>query len=55
MSGNAAAVLDRPAFRKIDWLQRDIAVERRDDAVPRAARSAESVQQDDALRHLRIL
>jgi feruloyl-CoA synthase len=31
MSRNAAAVLDKPAFRKIDWLKRDIAVERRDD------------------------
>jgi feruloyl-CoA synthase len=29
MSGNAAAVLTRPAFRKIEWLARDIAVERR--------------------------
>jgi feruloyl-CoA synthase len=33
MSGNAAAVLTRPAFRKIEWLERDIAVERRDDGV----------------------
>ncbi|MBV9462215.1 MAG: AMP-binding protein, partial [Bradyrhizobium sp.] len=31
MSGNAAAVLGKPAFRKIDWPARDIAVERRDD------------------------
>ncbi len=31
MSGNAATVLEKPAFRKIDWLERDIAVERRDD------------------------
>jgi feruloyl-CoA synthase len=31
MDGNAAAVLDKPAFRKIDWLARDIAIERRDD------------------------
>jgi feruloyl-CoA synthase len=31
MSGNAAAVLEKPAFRKIEWLKRDIAVERRDD------------------------
>ena len=31
MSGNAATVLEKPAFRKIDWLKRDIAVERRDD------------------------
>ena len=31
MSGNAAAVLEKPAFRKIDWIKRDIAVERRDD------------------------
>jgi feruloyl-CoA synthase len=30
MSGNAAAVMDQPAFRKIDWIERDIAVERRD-------------------------
>src|SRR3954451_22294612 len=29
MSGNAAAVLTQPAFRKIEWLPRDIAVERR--------------------------
>jgi hypothetical protein len=27
MSGNAAAVLTKPAFRKIEWLKRDIAVE----------------------------
>jgi feruloyl-CoA synthase len=33
MSGNAAAVLTRPAFRKIEWLRRDIAVERRPDGV----------------------
>ena len=33
MSGNAAAVLTKPAFRKIDWLARDIAVERRPDDV----------------------
>ncbi len=33
MSGNAAAVLTQPAFRKIDWLARDIAVERRPDGV----------------------
>src|ERR1700722_13147177 len=33
MSGNAAAVLTKPAFRKIEWLERDIAVERRDDDV----------------------
>ena len=33
MSGNAAAVLTKPAFRKIDWLARDIAVERRPDGV----------------------
>src|ERR1700755_304877 len=31
MEGNAAAVLAKPAFRKIEWLKRDIAVERRDD------------------------
>jgi feruloyl-CoA synthase len=31
MGGNAAAVLEKPAFRKIEWLKRDIAVERRDD------------------------
>jgi feruloyl-CoA synthase len=31
MSGNAAKVLEKPAFRKIEWLKRDIAVERRDD------------------------
>jgi feruloyl-CoA synthase len=33
MSGNAAAVLEKPAFRKIEWLPRDIAVEWRDDGV----------------------
>ena len=33
MEGNAAAALDKPAFRKIDWLPRDIAVERRGDGV----------------------
>src|SRR5271154_7038087 len=33
MSGNAAAVMTKPAFRKIEWLERDIAVERRDDGV----------------------
>src|ERR1700759_855630 len=31
MDGNAAAVLEKPAFRKIEWLKRDIAVERRAD------------------------
>ena len=33
MRGNAAAVLTKPAFRKIEWLERDIAVERRPDGV----------------------
>ena len=33
MTGNAAAVLTKPAFRKIEWLARDIAVERRPDGV----------------------
>lgn len=33
MSGNAAELLTKPAFRKIEWLPRDIAVERRDDGV----------------------
>src|ERR1700730_15301514 len=33
MSGNAAAVVTKPAFRKIEWLARDIAVERRPDGV----------------------
>src|SRR5437868_11988804 len=33
MVGNAAAVLTKPGFRKIDWLERDIAVERRPDGV----------------------
>jgi feruloyl-CoA synthase len=33
MSGNAAAVLTKPAFRKIHWLERDIAVERRPDGI----------------------
>ena len=33
MDGSAAAVLTRPAFRKIEWLPRDIDVERRPDGV----------------------
>src|SRR5664279_3536930 len=33
MDGTAAAVLKKPAFRKIEWLERDIAVERRSDGV----------------------
>ncbi|MDB5620900.1 AMP-binding protein [Tardiphaga sp.] len=33
MNAQAAAVLTKPAFRKIDWLERDIAVERRPDGV----------------------
>jgi feruloyl-CoA synthase len=33
MSGNAAELLTKPAFRKIEWLERDIAVERRPDGV----------------------
>ena len=33
MSGNTAAVLIKPAFRKIEWLERDIAVEGRPDGV----------------------
>ena len=33
MGGNAAAVLEKPAFRKIEWLKRDIAVERRADGI----------------------
>jgi feruloyl-CoA synthase len=33
MSGNAAAVMTKPAFRKIEWLKRDIDVERRPDGV----------------------
>jgi len=33
MSGNAAAVLTKPGFRKIEWLPRDIEVERRADGV----------------------
>ncbi|AMA55711.1 AMP-binding protein [Bradyrhizobium sp. CCGE-LA001] len=31
MSGSAAAVMTKPAFRKVEWLKRDIAIERRDD------------------------
>jgi feruloyl-CoA synthase len=31
MDGNAAAVLEKPAFRKIEWLKRDIAIDRRAD------------------------
>jgi feruloyl-CoA synthase len=33
MNGNAAAGLTKPAFRKIQWLKRDIAVERRSDGI----------------------
>ena len=33
MSGNAAAVLTKPGFRKIEWLERDIDVARRADGV----------------------
>ncbi len=33
MSGNAAEVLTKPGFRKIEWLKRDIDVERRADGV----------------------
>src|SRR4051794_12867996 len=33
MSGNAAAILTKPPFRKIEWLDRDIAIERRPDGV----------------------
>jgi feruloyl-CoA synthase len=33
MSAQAAAVLEKPAFRRINWLERDIAVERRPDGV----------------------
>ncbi|MGH6717614.1 MAG: AMP-binding protein, partial [Bradyrhizobium sp.] len=33
MSGTAAAVLEKPGFRRVDWLKRDIAVERRSDGV----------------------
>jgi feruloyl-CoA synthase len=33
MSGQAAAVMTKPAFRKINWLERDIAIERRPDGV----------------------
>ena len=31
MSGSAAAVMAKPAFRKVEWLARDIDVERRAD------------------------
>jgi feruloyl-CoA synthase len=31
MVGNAAAVLEKPAFRKVEWLKRDIRVDRRTD------------------------
>jgi feruloyl-CoA synthase len=31
MSGSAAAVMTKPAFRKVEWLARDIDVERRED------------------------
>src|SRR5436305_15115602 len=33
MNANTAAVLTKPAFRRIEWLERDIAVERRPDGV----------------------
>ncbi len=33
MDGTAAGVLNKPAFRKVDWLARDIAIERRADGV----------------------
>jgi feruloyl-CoA synthase len=33
MNGNTATVLTKPAFRKIQWLERDIVVERRPDGV----------------------
>ena len=33
MDGSAAAVLEKPAFRKVNWLPRDIAVDRRPDGV----------------------
>lgn len=33
MEGNAAKVLQKPPFRKVNWLPRDIAVERRPDGV----------------------
>src|SRR5665213_3481415 len=33
MSGHATAVMTKPAFRKIEWLERDIAIERRPDGV----------------------
>ena len=39
MDGNAATVLKKPAFRKIDWLERDIAVERRPDGVIKIGRA----------------
>jgi feruloyl-CoA synthase len=31
MDGNAAVVLEKPTFRKIEWLKRDIAIDRRAD------------------------
>jgi feruloyl-CoA synthase len=31
MSGNAATVISKPAFRKVEWMARDIAVDRRTD------------------------
>lgn len=33
MEGNAAKILQKPPFRKVNWLPRDIAVERRPDGV----------------------
>ena len=47
MSGNAAAVLTKPGFRKIEWLERDIAVERRPDGVdhPEVADPAASLRE----------
>ena len=47
MNVNAAAVLTKPAFRKIEWLERDIAVERRPDGVivMQVADSAEGLRE----------
>lgn len=33
MNAQAAAVLTKPAFRKVHWMERDIDVERRSDGV----------------------
>ncbi|MHC2394043.1 hypothetical protein ACVIHB_008899 [Bradyrhizobium liaoningense] len=47
MSGSAAAVMTKPAFRKVQWLERDIDVERRGDGtvVLKVAHSAAALRE----------